>query len=286
MNHRQLWKKVFKDKDAYIDFYFKERADHTVVYSKYEGQDLVSMNFFNYYTLVVNGEKVKCPYIEGVATDPGWRHRGYMKTLLYQGMMDAENQGAPLVFLSPAKEAIYEPFGFRGVYYRKQVEVKGRRRKWYSAGSFSHLEPQMKQRAVEFANAQLYTSEFDIYIYRDEKYYDTLMKETKALGGKVVVLRNGAMVHGVAVVIHEEDVYEVQEMICAPEDADKVMESLCYYLGVQEQETVIFADGYFLQNVTGQGITIRLMDKPYIMARALRDDLDVGKLRWYINDIT
>ena len=64
------------------------------------------------------------------------------------------------------------------------------------------------------------------------------------------------------------------------------MESLCYYLGVQEQETVIFADGYFLQNVTGQGIATRLMDKPYIMARALRDDLDVGKLRWYINDIT
>ena len=57
MNHRQLWKKIFKDKDAYIDFYFKERADHTVVYSKYEGQDLVSMNFFNYYTLVVMGRR-------------------------------------------------------------------------------------------------------------------------------------------------------------------------------------------------------------------------------------
>ena len=51
MNHRQLWKKIFGDNDAYIDFYFKERADHTVVYSKYEGHDLVSMIFFNYYTL-------------------------------------------------------------------------------------------------------------------------------------------------------------------------------------------------------------------------------------------
>ena len=65
MNHRQLWKKIFGDNDAYIDFYFKERADHTVVYSKYEGHDLVSMIFFNYYTLVIQGEKVKCPYIEG-----------------------------------------------------------------------------------------------------------------------------------------------------------------------------------------------------------------------------
>ena len=98
MNHRQLWKKIFGDNDAYIDFYFKERADHTVVYSKYEGHDLVSMIFFNYYTLVIQGEKVKCPYIEGVATAPEWRHRGFMKTLLYQGMMDARNEGAPYAF--------------------------------------------------------------------------------------------------------------------------------------------------------------------------------------------
>lgn len=103
MNHRQLWKKIFGDNDAYIDFYFKERADHTVVYSKYEGHDLVSMIFFNYYTLVIRGEKVKCPYIEGVATAPEWRHRGFMKTLLYQGMMDARNEGAPYAFLSPGK---------------------------------------------------------------------------------------------------------------------------------------------------------------------------------------
>ena len=86
MNHRQLWKKIFGDNDAYIDFYFKERADHTVVYSKYEGHDLVSMIFFNYYTLVIQGEKVKCPYIEGVATAPEWRHKGFMKMLLYQGV--------------------------------------------------------------------------------------------------------------------------------------------------------------------------------------------------------
>ena len=312
MNHRQLWKKIFGDNDAYIDFYFKERADHTVVYSKYEGHDLVSMIFFNYYTLVIRGEKVKCPYIEGVATAPEWRvHTGYdlifnpsetlfmkkvrenggkayngLKMLLYQGMMDARNEGAPYAFLSPANEEIYKPFGFQGVYYRKQMEIQGRRHKWYHAGSFSHLDSRLKERAVEFVNAQLYASELDVYIYRDVKYYDTLMKETKTLGGKVVVLRNETMIDGVAVVTHEEDRYEVQEMICAPEDADKVVESLCYYLGVTDDETVLFEDGYFLQNVTGEGIAVRMTEKPYIMARALGDDGDAGNLKWYINDIT
>ena len=286
MNHRQLWKKIFGDNDAYIDFYFKERADHTVVYSKYEGHDLVSMIFFNYYTLGIEGEKVKCPYIEGVATAPEWRHRGFMKTLLYQGMMDARNEGAPYVFLSPANVEIYKPFGFEGVYYRKQIEVKGRRHRWYQAGSFSHLDIQLKERAVEFVNAQLYASEFNAYIYRDVRYYDTLMKETKTLGGKVVVLRNEFMIHGVAVLTHEEDRYEVQEMICAPEDAVKVVESLRHYLGVSEDEPVLFEDGYFLQDVKGEGVAVRLTEKPYIMARALTDDGDAQKLNWYINDIT
>lgn len=45
--------------------------------------------------------------------------------LLYQGMMDARNEGAPYAFLSPANEEIYKPFGFQGVYYRKQMEIKG-----------------------------------------------------------------------------------------------------------------------------------------------------------------
>ena len=84
MNHRQLWKKIFGDNDAYIDFYFKERADHTVVYSKYEGHDLVSMIFFNYYTLVIEGEKVKCPYIEGILL-VAWKTDG--RDFVYDGII-------------------------------------------------------------------------------------------------------------------------------------------------------------------------------------------------------
>lgn len=75
-------------------------------------------------------------------------------------------------------------------------------------------------------------------------------------------------------------------MICAPEDAAKAAESLCYYLGVTDDEAVLFEDGYFLQNLMGEGITIRMTEKPYIMARALVEDGDAGKLKWYINDIT
>ena len=61
---------------------------------------------------------------------------------------------------------------------------------------------------------------------------------------------------------------------------------LCHYLGVTDDEAVLFEDGYFLQNLMGEGITIRMTEKPYIMARTLVDDGDAGKLKWYINDIT
>ena len=37
MNHRELWKEIFGDTDKYIDYYFKEKAKKSKVYSRYEG---------------------------------------------------------------------------------------------------------------------------------------------------------------------------------------------------------------------------------------------------------
>ena len=40
MNHRELWKEIFGDTDKYIDYYFKEKAKKSKVYSRYEGDEL------------------------------------------------------------------------------------------------------------------------------------------------------------------------------------------------------------------------------------------------------
>lgn len=291
MDHKELWKRTFCDMDSYVDFYFKEKAKKSIVYSKYEDGELASMAFFTPYPVIYRGEECTCPYIVGVATREESRHKGYMTRLLEQGLMDSKEAGAKLAFLSPADEKIYEPFGFRGGYYRKQIEVmmsyiEGNQMKWYGTERYSELDTQRKKRVGEFSNSQLYTSDLDLYIRRSRGYYDLLCKEVEALNGSVLVLGEGGYIKAVVVYIHEEDVYEVTEVICAREDGQKVLETICAYFAEEETGKVIFSDGYFLEDVTGTGIRIRQMEKPYIMIKMLDETEDISGLKVYINDIT
>lgn len=286
MNHKELWKAIFEDTDKYTDFYFKEKAKRSVVYSKYEREELVSMAFFTPYEVVCRGEVSVCPFIVGVATIPGHRHRGYMRMLLEQGLMDAKGHGSKIAFLSPADVKIYEPLGFVSMPCRKQLEVLGHKKKWYSVSPYSRLETEGKKQAAEFANAQLYASELDLYIKRSPEYYEVMHKERKALNGKVLVLREGGIICGVASYTREEKFYEITEVICAPEDGYKVVESLCAYLAEEESRKVIFCESYFLGQVSGTGIEVKEEEKPYVMLKVLDEDVHMEGLNVYINDIT
>ncbi len=286
MNHKEMWRKIFGDTDKYTDFYFKEKAKRSVVYSKYDNDDLVSMAFFTNYRMIYRGKECVCPYIVGVATRPEYRGRGFMRGLLEQGIADAKRQGTPVVFLSPAKPEIYQSLGFEGAYYRRRIEVEGNQKKCYSAAAFSRMDAQGKERTAEFARAQLYASEFDLYMYRTVEYYELLHKEVKALGGKVIVLREGPLIRGVAAYIREENTYEITEVICDPEDGQNVLQSICAFLGEDMEKTVIFSDSAFLGDVVGEGIRVQQMQEPYIMVKDLQEGEEKRSLRVYINDIT
>ncbi len=286
MNHKEMWKESFGDTDKYVDFYFKRKAAKSIVYSKYDGGRLASMAFFTPYRVVYRGEECVCPYIVGVATRPEYRRRGYMRMLLEQGLMDARLRGSRLAFLCPADEKIYEPLGFRGVQHRRHLEVEGHRTKWYGVASYSHLELKTKEATVKFANDTLAAGELDLYVKRSQEYYELLYKETKALGGKVIVLREGLEIRGVAAYIHEEDFYEVTEVICDPACGYKVLESVCAYFPEEDGKRVVFDDSFFLGEAAGEGIVQKCEEKPSIMLINLDGEDGPKEPAVYINDIT
>ena len=76
------------------------------------------------------------------------------------------------------------------------------------------------------------------------------------------------------------------EVICDPRDGRKVIESLCTRLDEEVGKKITILDGYFLGEVSGEGIRIIQSEKPYIMAKALNMNEEVTGLRIYINDIT
>lgn len=286
MDHKELWKAVFGDTDKYIEFYFKEKAGKSIVYSKYDRENLVSMAFFTPYEIVCRGEESVCPFIVGVATAPEHRRQGCMKMLLEHGLMEARERGARMAFLSPEDVRIYQPLGFQSASCRHRLEVVGHRKKWYSVSSFSRLDTAGKNRVAEFANAQLYAADLDLYIKRSSMYYEVLHRERKALDGKVIVLNEGSMIRAVAAYIHEEDFYEVTEVICAPEDGRFVVESICAYLSETEDRRVVFSDSYFLPQVAEAGFEIKKEEKPYIMLKFFDEEVRAEELNVYINEIT
>ena len=83
----------------------------------------------------------------------------------------------------------------------------------------------------------------------------------------------------------EEGAYEVTEVICDPRDGRKVIESLCARLDEEVGKKITILDGYFLGEVSGEGIRIIQSEKPYIMAKALNMNEEVTGLRIYINEI-
>lgn len=286
MNHRELWKEIFCDTDQYINFYFKEKAKRSKVYSRYEGDELASMAFFTPYEIVYRGERCCCPYIVGVATREESRGRGHMRTNIEQGLAEFRQTGARLAFLSPADEKIYQPLGFMPVYYRRQIEVYGNKKKWYEVVSLSQMDKEKMKELEKFTCDLLAASDLDLYMYHSTEYLAQLHKEVQALEGEVVVLREGEKICGMAACTREDGAYEVTEMICDPKDGKEIIESLCAYLDEEEAKKVTILDGYFLGDVSGEGIRIMPSEKPYIMAKALNMDEEVTGLHVYINDVT
>lgn len=286
MNHRELWKTIFGDTDEYIDFYFREKAASSKIYSKYDGDELVSMAFFTPYEMVYRGRECICPCIAGVATRKEYRHRGYMKELLEQGLVEAAGSGSPAAFLSPVNEKIYEPLGFQGVQYRMRLEVTGCRRKYYEVCAFLDLDWGEKERVAEFASKQLCVSGFDLYRKHNVAYYELLQKEMETLGGRVAILREESSIRGIVSYIHEDESYEVTEVICDVCNGQRVVDTVCAYVAAEEPARVVFSDGEYLRQVTGAGIVWEREKKPYTMLFDLEKNGKADGLHVYINDIT
>lgn len=292
--HKILWKEIFGDADKYIDFYFGEKAERSRVYSRYEEGRLASMAFFTPYEVIYRGRECVCPCIVGVATRPEYRHRGYMRALLKQGLREAAQSGCEVAFLCPVDERIYEPLGFRGVQYRISIEADAERvlsDGLFSVRPFSVLTQEERESAVDFTAERLRAANFDLYRKRDIAYYELLGKELAALDGEVIVLWEGDSVRGVAAYIYEDGCFEVTETICGRGEGQCVFEAVCGYVRAvrggegSDAAAIRFSDSEFLGQVAGEGIVRKRETLPYTMLREL-SGVSAGGLSVYINDIT
>lgn len=232
---RPLWEEMFpEDSASFLDYYYREKAPEAEISAEEAEGRLVSMIHWNPYPLWVRGRRWDSRYLVAVATSPAFRHQGRMAEQLRQGLARWRRQRMPFVWLVPAKEAIYRPFGFRTVSWLwrgTRTEAGGSAGEALSAAkppepgagrsggeaplTVRPLEPEEDAWAAAFWMRQL-AGRFSLFPERNAAYMARLRRETASEGGGVAVLEQGGTPVGVFAFWPAEAGIEVREMALEP----------------------------------------------------------------------
>ncbi len=266
---RGLWEEVFtEDSQEFLDYYDRWKYEGNECYGIYHGDRLVSMLQMNPYEMQLQPlksgqpQRVESRYIVAVATREEYRHRGLMRRLLKKSLSDMQNQRIPFVFLMPAAEAIYRPFGFRYFYEMNTgtLEIKNGQSELETGRKLDVGQAEASDivKLVDFAE-KIQMEFFDCYVRKDCFYYKRLLEELKSEDGALLVLTEGERL--VAVVPYwGKSPIEIRELLCRPGDREQVFAALGRWFGERQE-----GGG---KGVLVEGASIPLEEKkPAIMGR-------------------
>lgn len=249
---KKLWQNNFEDSDEYVHYYFSDRWKESITYLYGDK----SMLHLNPYDMKLFGKRETIYYIVGVCTNKEYRHKGCMDFLLRNVFERLYNENAPFVYLMPASEKIYTPYGFRGMYgvtsfnvIRKEMYLDELYSKC-AIRKFDELSENEKSELSGYASAKL-ENDFQCFVIRDREYFIHKDKEMQACGGSVLVLMEENMVKGYAMYICEEEP-EIVEFVADDGYSDVFIEKVFQYADEQSENEgsnhkIIFDESYFVK---------------------------------------
>lgn len=185
---RGLYEKVFsEDSTSFVEYYYTEKTKDNQIYVVEKDGGIRAMFHLNPYQLMVNGSEKDANYIVAVATQKEYRKRGYMAALMQRALKDMYLAGETFTFLMPAAEAIYLPHDFRTV-YRQQIREYVPYECLPEGVQAVPAAYSDCQALAEWANTQL-AQRYQVYVKRDARYYERLIKECESEGGALMIYR-------------------------------------------------------------------------------------------------
>ncbi len=252
---KKLWENNFDDTAKYVKYYFDDRWKESITFLC----DDKSMLHLNPYDIKLFGEKKTIFYIVGVCTDKEYRHKGYMDFMLKTVFGKLYNENVPFVYLMPASEKIYTPYGFRGMYNVTSFKAlkKDDCGKVYNdcieSCDIKEFDDLSKREKIELSNyaAMKLEREFECFVDRDNSYFEHKNKEMKACEGSVLILMRDGEVMGYAMYLCEDEP-EVVEIVADKEDTDIFVEKLFDYAANDTENKaaemkIIFDESYFIK---------------------------------------
>ena len=226
---RPLWEQVFaEDSKAFTEYYFENKAERNLVFTRMDDEDIVSMLHLAPY---MTGRMESVCYIVGVATKEAYRRQGLMADMMKEALQFMRAEGQPFTFLMPANPAYYTPFGFTYIYDKPAWKINEAvlPTRYLDAGAQYNAEfhlvvkdkgtLQIKAakeadyvKAAEFTN-QMLKQNTDCYMLRSPGYYKILKKELMTQNGNLFLIERDGELKGLLAYVHEQEKSGVQEVI-------------------------------------------------------------------------
>ena len=219
---RTLWEQVFtEDTKEFLDYYYTEKTKDNEIYVIETDHDIRAMMQLNPYVIQMGTKVVESRYIIAVATEPLYRHKGYMAELLTKTARDLYQQKMPFFFLMPASEKIYYPHNYRFIYAADVWNASGTdgeeltlqkilERTDDSGVAIRKAEGKDCKKLGIFAEEVLEKQKIQVYTKRDTSYYLRLLKEQESENGGILIAEQDEEIRGI-LVFDEEEGFAVRE---------------------------------------------------------------------------
>lgn len=252
---RKLYEEIFtEDSPAFVDYYFRVKAaENEIFVVESEKQEILATLHLNPYETMFCGEKVKTNYIVAVATRADCRHQGMMRSLLQDSLQEMYQKEEAFIWLMPAAEAIYHPFGFRFIYEKNKMTVTAdvwqkaeadkiwQRHPEQKTGEAISCEEAKKTDLAElacFAESQL-SKLAEVYTVHDIAYFEQRMQEVGCEGGSLVLIRNENRICGYFLALREQR--EAWEIVVEDTVKKEAFSAVCRWFGENGKNLIFTA---------------------------------------------
>ncbi len=177
---RPIWEKIFlEDTEKLLDYYYSLKTLDNEILAKIIDNKIVSMLHLNPYKIVINNNVYNSYYVVAVATLEEYRKKGYMAELIKSSLNYCYNLSMPFIFLRPAKEEIYLPFGFRYIYNHNTLDFD------ITKFKTENIDKNDYKFLADFTTNYL-KNKYNVFCLRDEHYMEILHQEVKSENGDIL----------------------------------------------------------------------------------------------------
>ncbi len=184
-----LWRDIFKEPEAFIDFYFTQICNDNLIFTAKDGNHIIGMVHLNPYTVFSNGKKETVYYIVGVCVKEEYRFKGIMKEMIRKCLDFMKRENVSFTFLMPKDEAYYKGLGFRNIYSNLDI-------KYYDIDNICTDEKFSMRDASFYTDAELelfgkrlnelIQDEYSFFVNRDMACLKKLIDEHRCQNGSVM----------------------------------------------------------------------------------------------------